>query len=298
MLVCQYCKREAVNKKALARHQKTDYCKLQQKEVTIPCKKLMVKSEAQPEQDEIAKYTQVIREHESTINKFTSQQEEFNARLKEKDSKIARYESVLRQDEEKITAQEIKLKKLEEYKAQLIEYDKQIAVYEAKLESSDKFTDHLVKVQTTKGGQRAPLKIQHLKPLTEEYIISSCEKYFTEEHTTTKDLGYAKFALECPFKDRLICTNKSGMTLRYKDENGEEQTNGIHMVNIFLDCIREKNKNILDPIMGDMVNMIGKLDGSAITAKADEVYAFGLQQHITKEFVVKVHKQICVLLSI
>ena len=73
---------------------------------------------------------------------------------------------------------------------------------------------------TTVNNQRINNVVQNLLPLTQEHIESQVPK-LTIEHIKRGAPGYAEFALEFAFKDRIKCTDYSRRKVKYKNQDGE-----------------------------------------------------------------------------
>ncbi len=186
---------------------------------------------------------------------------------------------------------------LHRYRQLLIENEKRLAVAESRLESSTQIQSFMKEItMKTIDSKYKKSKVEHLLPLTDDYI-SSCAKHFDEQYTLDGALGYAKFALEYPFKDRLICTNRQSKTLKYKDEHGGEGTSGKHIIDVFIDSIRMKNREIISPRVEELVSSLAGLDGALISSTSEKICALGEQMHLKDGFVDNIHKHICTLLS-
>jgi len=85
-----------------------------------------------------------------------------------------------------------------------------------------------------------------LKQLDESFIKSTIDK-FTIEHTNKGVSGYALFALEYVFKDRLILVDKDRKKFAYKTETGEKRIdNGLsYLSTVFFSVINQKNKELI-----------------------------------------------------
>ena len=89
--------------------------------------------------------------------------------------------------------------------------------------------------------------INNLVPITTEHMQDQVE-YLTKEHVKHGAIGYAKYALEFPLKDRLVCTDVSRMKGKYKDADGNI-IDDPEMSNItkklFL-AIKDRNAQLID----------------------------------------------------
>jgi hypothetical protein len=89
--------------------------------------------------------------------------------------------------------------------------------------------------------------INNLLPITNEHLNEQVQ-FLTKEHVTNGAVGYAKYALEFPLKDRLVCTDSSRKKGKYKDSDGVIVTDP-EMTNItrklFL-AIKDRNATLID----------------------------------------------------
>jgi hypothetical protein len=69
-----------------------------------------------------------------------------------------------------------------------------------------------------KGADTASL-VYNLIPLTQEYI-QTCVKDIKLDHILQGEKGLSEYIVNFPFKDRVICTNKTKKILTYKNEQG------------------------------------------------------------------------------
>ena len=62
--------------------------------------------------------------------------------------------------------------------------------------------------------------IKNMPPLTVEDIESSVPMLTLEHHAKGAE-GYAEFALEFPFKDKIVCVDTSRNKIKYKNDDGD-----------------------------------------------------------------------------
>jgi len=88
--------------------------------------------------------------------------------------------------------------------------------------------------------------IEKLEILSTESIQSHLPN-LTIEHVNNGPKGYATFALAGPFKDRVVCTDASRKTLKYRDENKLVQTDqgGIALGQKFFKTVQPRSIEIL-----------------------------------------------------
>jgi hypothetical protein len=109
--------------------------------------------------------------------------------------------------------------------------------------------------------------IQQLKPVTDEYFLNNVQ-HLSIDHILKGPEGYAKYALEYPLKDRMICVDYSRRKVKFKDKDGNVITDP-EMTNLatkFFNSIKDKNKeliieygNKLKENFGDEVDTIVKI---------------------------------------
>jgi len=100
--------------------------------------------------------------------------------------------------------------------------------YEVKInELQDKIFD-ILKTNATKptiinqNNQRINTinnTINNLIPITDDHLIEQSQ-FLTIDHIKDGASGYVKFALDYPFKDRIICVDYSRRKIKYKDSEG------------------------------------------------------------------------------
>lgn len=219
MFVCEYCDAQFDKKYVMKRHQKeAKYClQIQQKQCKVNgeciyCKELI------PADHDLMTHYAVCEDYPSEI-KFMLLQKDYQllkTRLKDKDNQ---------------------LKSMKEH----IE----------KLEGTiERLSNRAIDKPTTNNTTHSKTTnkntlIQNLVPLTDEYMREQA-KFLTLEHILDGPEGYARFAVEGPFKDRVICTDLSRKKVRYKNEEGEVRTESDDLVTRFFKCIEEENKKLLD----------------------------------------------------
>lgn len=141
----------------------------------------------------------------------------------------------------------------QQVKDQINEYKQQIKDLQNKLQE---VAIKGVEKSTTTNSQTI-----NLLPLTEEHM-RNCAQYLTMDHIKDGSLGYAKYALEHPFKDRLICADYSRKKLKYKNENGE-YVSDPDMANLapkFFKCIEDHNDQLIDEYIYDYQEQINELE--------------------------------------
>ena len=187
---CKFCKKEFVNKYVLQKHQKTaKYClKKQNVKNSIVYNCMYCEKQFNLQYD--------VTRHETTCkmkNNFVSQ------RINELELSLNNSKLTVQQQLQTIT--DLKF---------------QVSVLQDKLAN---IAEKAASKPTTQINTRINKQVNQLLPLTQEHIQSQVP-YLTIEHIKRGAQGYADFALEYAFKDRLACTDFSRRRVKYKDEEG------------------------------------------------------------------------------
>jgi hypothetical protein len=87
--------------------------------------------------------------------------------------------------------------------------------------------------------------IQNLDPITPK-LLEEQSRHLTIEHVRKGPAGYAEYALEYPFKDRIVCVDYARRKAKYKDENGNIITDPklTKLTKLLFQSIAEKNKEL------------------------------------------------------
>ena len=144
--------------------------------------------------------------------------------------------------------------------------------------------------------------LNNMQPITEESIqehLGSLTIDFIQEGGK----GYADFAGNYPFKDNVLCTDRSRKKLRYKGPDGELTDDGKALVQRFFQAISERNATLLNQAYSDLRHQMddivvdgraGDADVTGILTRATELQdillksqeaARGKENDLTKEFI-------------
>ncbi len=146
-----------------------------------------------------------------------------------------------------------------------------------------------------------------LQPLTKEWLASQA-LLLTEEHISQGVTGLAQFAVCNSFKDRVVCTDVSRKSLKYKEDDGKfsKDPRGKKLSKMFFESIETKADNII-PIMIEKIKeemddaCEETTDFESVCNKMDEIIKIkkGIR-HITKgqehDLKEEFTKQLCELL--
>lgn len=140
-------------------------------------------------------------------------------------------------------------KKIAEKDKIIAEKDKIFAEMVAEKDARIKeLQDHLVDIiktrppTTVNNNQRINTIINNLQPITDEHLVEQSQ-YLTIDHIKEGVDGYVKYALEYPFKDRIVCVDYSRKKIKYKDQDNNiiEDPEMIKLSRKFFQAIEGKN---------------------------------------------------------
>ena len=99
----------------------------------------------------------------------------------------------------------------------------------------------------TTNVNRNNVVLQNMAPITDEDIQEHLE-HLTLNFIQEGAKGYADFANSYPFKDRVLCTDKSRKKLKYKGTNGEviDDGGGLKLAQRFFQAIAPRNEEIIN----------------------------------------------------
>jgi hypothetical protein len=229
---CEFCSNEFSNKNTLNSHQKTaKYCLvLRNVEATLynceHCKKGFTKLFHLQRHQESCKTI----ETKALLNLKFIEQENIDLKKKLQDTQLE-YEKKLSLKDKIIkkirleTTQKIleKDKDLQEHKSVIkelqAEYKRQMEMQNKDLQDRMQSMAEKAIAKPSSFNQNTTQIINNLLPITTEHLDEQVQ-YLTIDHVKNGAVGYAKYALEHPLKDRLVCTDTSRKKGKYKDSDG------------------------------------------------------------------------------
>jgi hypothetical protein len=221
---CQYCKNIFSNSHNLKQHQKTaKYC------INLRGKSVILEK----------KYQCNICNKEYTSNhRLTSHLNKCIVKKQEKD----KYEDLIKN-------KDILISELKEHIKQLEDKLENIA-----LKAVSKPTT------VNNNNSRVNQIINNLTPITTQHLTENAQ-YLTLDHIKEGAVGYAKYALEYPLKDKIICVDYSRRKVKYKDEEGNlvDDPEMTKLAKKFFSAIEEHNNKLIrnhsDVIIDKITNM-------------------------------------------
>ena len=165
------------------------------------------------------------------------------------------------QKETNTNTEELMLKFMDKYENMVKEFQKQIAELSSRPTRITNNTNNV---------------LNNLQPITDEDIqehLVNLTLNFIQEGAK----GYADFAGNYPFKDKVLCTDRSRKKLKYKNPDGELTDDGRMLAQRFFQAISERNTEILNQAYSDLhrdlqdivaENRAGDADVTGILTKA------------------------------
>jgi hypothetical protein len=227
---CQYCKNTFSTKTSLNNHQKSaKYClKLRGNVVKYKykcdsCSMTFHKIFNLNRHVETCKSNDTVYQYMKTIKDLTDE-------IREKDITISQ------QNEQRVR------------------YEQQIKELQDKLEN---VAIKAVQRPTTKNTQINNY-IQNMKHVTQEHLIDSVPN-LTIDHIKKGPEGYAEYALEYPFKDRMVCSDYARRKVKFKDNEGNVITDPeMSVLTVkFFESIKEKNKELICRYANELKERLG-----------------------------------------
>jgi hypothetical protein len=140
-------------------------------------------------------------------------------------------------NQEKLETQIIDLKETQD------KYEKQIKELQDKLEN---IALKAISKPTTVNNSRVNQIINNLTPITTQHLTEHAQ-FLTLDHIKDGASGYAKYALEYPLKDKIICVDYARKKVKYKDEEGNlvDDPEMTKLAKKFFMAIETYNNNLL-----------------------------------------------------
>jgi hypothetical protein len=250
---CEFCSNEFISKTSLIHHQKTaKYCILLQgidKNTNFVCLKCNKKLSTQ---NRLYTHEQTCKKHMEDIIR------------KECEQKLIEKDKIILDRDLLISEQKIIIKELHaEYKNQI---EMQNTDFHNRLQS---MAEKAIDKPSTVNQNTTTQIINNLLPITTEHLNDQVQ-YLTIDHVKHGAVGYAKYALEHPLKDRLVCTDTSRKKGKYKDSDGNivsdpEMTSITKK--LFL-AIKERNSELITEYANDLkvkLDSFGSSDNNEMT---------------------------------
>jgi len=135
--------------------------------------------------------------------------------------------------------------------------EKNIIKLESHIERLEERLENIAIKGATKSTTNTQINniVNKLEPLTQEHM-EDCVQFLTKKHIKDGPTGLAEYAVEFPFKNRLICVDFDRRKLKYKDSSGETITD-LEMTKMskpFFKAIYQKSGDILNDLNKNVYN--------------------------------------------
>ena len=243
---CKFCKNTFLNKNTLNAHMKTaKYCLTLQKikpneNICKSCGKSFVKKFNFERHLQLCKKLQYDEKFSEELHK-----------LKEENNRLNMIKTM---QEKQLENCEKKIVEMED------KYEKHIKELQDKLEN---IALKAISKPTTVNNSRVNQIINNLTPITTEHLAEHVQ-YLTMDHIKDGASGYAKYALEYPLKDKIICVDYSRRKVKYKDEEGNlvDDPEMTKLAKKFFSAIETYNNNLVSNYNDEILEKILNVGGS------------------------------------
>ena len=216
---CKYCKNTFSTKTSLNNHQKTaKYClKLRNVEVKHVhkcdgCGRLFSRAYHLQRHEKKCRSNERVYELETKLSVIEKQLEKAQDQLVEQESTIREKNLIIQHLQDKL---------------------ENIAL-------------QAVKRPTTTNKTQINNFIQNMQPITVDQLIEHTPQ-LTIEHVQKGASGYAEYALEYPFKDRVVCVDYARRKIKFKNRDGNLITDPemAKLAPMFFDSIKAKSSELI-----------------------------------------------------
>ena len=164
---------------------------------------------------------------------------------------------------EKVKFLENNISELQEYKSKYLslleDSNYQKEQYEIKIQQlQDKLENIAIKASTHSVKNTQINYIHQLQPVTDEHLMNNVSN-LTIDHIIKGPEGYAEYALNYPFKDRMICSDYARRKVKFKDKDGNVITDPemTILMKKFFESIHEKNKELICKYANELKEKLG-----------------------------------------
>ena len=243
---CEFCEKNFSTKKILRDHQKkAKYCLQKQEKL----KKMPGSTYSREEFVRLLERNKFIekeladsrREVSLLKSENSSLKEELNNSLKEANSRL---ESMLRE-----------------------QISRPSTVVNGNLQTTNKITNGIENFVTM------------MQPITNEHLTDQA-KYLQREHIEQGAEGYARYALEYPLKDRVVCTDFSRRKVQYRNDEGDliQDPEMKKLSQELFNAIRDRNESLIQEYICELSERIN--DDPVLTEVMTDLLI--LKREITK----------------
>ena len=235
---CEFCNNEFTTKTSLIHHQKTaKYCIILQGSETntvFICLKCNKKLSTQNR----------LYTHEQTCKKYMEDiiKKDCEQKLAEKDRVILEQKLII--EEQKIVIKELQ----SEYKRHIEIQNKDL---NDRIQSMAEKA--IAKPSTLNQNTTTNQIINNMMPITDAHLQEHVQN-LNPVHVQNGASGYAKYALEFPLKDMIVCTDFQRRSCKYKDENGNviSDPEMTKITKRLFSAIKERNEKLINEYSAEL----------------------------------------------
>jgi len=256
---CEYCNQVLRTSSSLKQHQKTaKYCLSKQNKKPAKEYYCSACNTGFTLKYSLQKHLQICKSNTPEIHQIS---EELDLVKKDLDLSLCREKLLNKSLEEKeqiIADQKKVIKELHE------EYKKQIEMRNKDLQDRiQSMAEKAIAKPSTINQNNTTQIINNLLPITAEHLDDQVQ-YLTKDHVTNGAIGYAKYALEFPLKDRLVCTDVSRRKGKYKDSDGNivSDPEMASITKKLFSAIKERNSALIDEHALDLKAKLDEFNSS------------------------------------
>ena len=248
---CGYCKKFFSTKYTLYSHQRnTAYC-------------LAIQKELEETRDKQKKEEQEL----STIQKFQREKDRLTWENEELRLKLREQEEINQTNTRELAARtqelEISKKEVEFLKNELESYRNMVSkTLERPTNNTTTITNAATTNKITNGIENF---MSMMPPITETHLRDQAQ-FLQKEHIQQGMDGYARYALDYPLKDRIVCSDFSRRKLQYKNDKGNivSDPDMKQLSQDLFKAIRERNDELIQDYTGDLLDMMKKDPSPAV----------------------------------
>ena len=303
---CEYCEKVLTTLSSLKHHQKTvKYCLAKQNKEPIKehmcsfCKTCFaVKSSLNNHLRICKSNTPIIQEQLHLLDEKSIQLFESKQKFIEKDRIISEKDRIISEKDRIIQEQKVLIKELHDEQKVLIKelHDEQ--------KVQNKNLQHMLQTLAEKAISKPSNTstvnqnttthiINNMMPITDAHLQEHVQN-LNPLHVQNGASGYAKYALEFPLKDMIVCTDFQRRSCKYKDENGNVVSDPemTKITKRLFSAIKERNEELINEYSAELQAKWRAINASGNSDMDEEESAiFSSQTNEALEFAMEVLSQ-------
>ena len=268
---CKYCNQILKTASSLKQHQKTTkYClskqnkKLSNDHICVACGKEFTRKSSLDDHVQICK--------ENTVEKEIRRQYE------------RREKEIILSYEKKLAEKDIVIKAFQD------DQRKQINDLTDRIQS---IAEKAISKPSTLNQNTTNQIINNMMPLTDAHLQEHIQN-LNPHHVQNGASGYAKYALEYPLKDMIVCTDFQRRSCKYKDENGNviSDPEMTKITKRLFSDIKERNEELINEYSAELQAKWKNLNASSSSdMDEEEMVYFSSKTNEALEFAMNVLSQ-------